>query len=179
MIRLFAAVEIPKDVAHDLERRQQGIPGARWRPLEALHVTLAFYGEVEEAVAAELDAGLAALCSAPFEIVLDGVGLFGDGEHIHAVWAGVQESPALIELARRCRETGRRAGVKMERRLYRPHVTLAYLKRTDPARAAAWVQAHNLLKSPPIRVSWFGLWSSWLSPDGSRYDLEREYALFS
>jgi 2'-5' RNA ligase len=42
---------------------------------------------------------------------------------------------------------------------------------------AGWVQRHNLLKSPPFRVERFGLYSSWLSSDGSRYDLEREYPL--
>jgi 2'-5' RNA ligase len=33
------------------------------------------------------------------------------------------------------------------------------------------------LKSPPIRVTWFGLYSSWPSEEGSGYDLEREYPL--
>ena len=48
MIRLFAALPIPFDVAETLARRQSGLPGARWRPVEALHVTLAFYGDVDE-----------------------------------------------------------------------------------------------------------------------------------
>ena len=42
MLRLFTALTLPPDVAEVLERRQSGLPGARWRPLEALHVTLAF-----------------------------------------------------------------------------------------------------------------------------------------
>ncbi|MDZ4317388.1 MAG: RNA 2',3'-cyclic phosphodiesterase, partial [Phenylobacterium sp.] len=36
---------------------------------------------------------------------------------------------------------------------------------------------HNLLQSPPIRIDRFGLYSSVLTQDGSRYDLEREYVL--
>jgi 2'-5' RNA ligase len=67
--------------------------------------------------------------------------------------------------------------LKPEGRPYRPHVTLAYLRRTEPARVAAWIAGHNLLKSPPIRTAMFALYSSWPSDDGSRYDLEREYAL--
>jgi 2'-5' RNA ligase len=42
---------------------------------------------------------------------------------------------------------------------------------------AAWEQGHNLLKSPPFRVDRFGLYSSWQSSEGSRYELEREYVL--
>ena len=64
-----------------------------------------------------------------------------------------------------------------ETRAYRPHVTLAYLKRPQPDRVGAWVRNHNLLRSPPFRVDRFGLWSSWLSQEGSRYELEREYLL--
>src|SRR5215470_7819563 len=102
MIRLFAAVAVPEEIGEALQRRQQGVPGARWRPLEALHVTLRFFGEVREDVADDLDAELSTVTGAPFELMLEGVGSFGDGEDIHAVWAGVAESPALRQLAARC-----------------------------------------------------------------------------
>ena len=54
MLRLFTALTLPDDVAETLQRRQSGLPGARWRPLEALHVTLAFYGEMDERRADDL-----------------------------------------------------------------------------------------------------------------------------
>jgi 2'-5' RNA ligase len=177
VIRLFAAVEIPEEIGRVLERRQQGLPGARWRPLDALHVTLRFFGETPEPQAADLDAELARVNGAPFEIELSGVGAFGEGQDVRAVWAGVAESEALHRLAARCEAAARRAGLKPETRAFKPHVTLAYVKRAEPTRVAAWIQRHNLLKSPPIRVTWFGLYSSWPSAEGSRYDLEREYPL--
>ena len=177
MIRLFAAIALPPDIAEGLERRQQGLPGARWRPLETLHVTLRFYGEIAEPAAADLDAELARVAGRPFELELDGVGTFGEGLEARAVWAGVADSEPLRVLAGRCEAAARRAGLNGETRAYHPHVTLAYLKRADPGRVAAWVQGRNLLKSPPFRVDRFGLYSSWLSSEGSRYDLEREYRL--
>jgi 2'-5' RNA ligase len=177
MIRLFAAIEIPPEIGEGLIRRQQGLPGARWRPSESLHLTLRFFGEVSEDVASDLDGELASIQSKPFEIDLEGVGAFGEGKDLRAVWAGVSESEPLKGLASRCETAARRAGLKPETRAYHPHVTLAYLKRADPSRAAAWIQGHNLLKSPAFRVTWFGLYSSWLSSEGSRYDLEREYPL--
>jgi 2'-5' RNA ligase len=177
MIRLFAAIAVPQEIGEGLERRQQGLPGARWRPLEALHVTLRFFGEVSEPVAADLDAELGHVAGAPLDLELTGVGTFGEGRDIRAVWAGVAENEPLRQLAGRCEAAARRAGLKPESRAYRPHVTLAYLKRADPVRVAAWVQGHNLLKSPAFRVGSFGLYSSWLSSEGSRYELEREYLL--
>ena len=179
MIRLFAAIAVPPEIGEGLQRRQQGVPGARWRPLEALHVTLRFFGEITELVAADLDAELATVAGRPFQLTLEGVGSFGDGADVHALWAGVAASEPLNVLAGRCEAAARRAGLKAEARAYKPHVTLAYLKRADPGRVAAWVQANNLLKSPPFQVDRFSLYSSWLSSDGSRYDLEREYPLHS
>ena len=177
MIRLFAAIAAPPEIGEGLARRQQGLPGARWRPLETLHVTLRFFGEVSEPLASDLDAELSLVAGAPFDLKLEGVGTFGEGRDLRAVWAGVAESEPLRQLAGRCEAAARRAGLKPELRAYHPHVTLAYLKRADPARAAAWVQGHNLLRSPPFRVGGFGLYSSWLTAEGSRYDLEREYPL--
>lgn len=177
MIRLFAAIAVPFEIAEGLERRQQGIPGARWRTDEQMHITLRFFGEVHEAAAAELDADLAGHISEAFDLRLEGVGAFGEGPDIRAIWAGVAASEPLQRLASRCDRAARRAGLKPEGRAYRPHVTLAYLRHADQARVAAWIQEHNLLQSPPFRADRFGLYSSWLSPEGSRYELERDYPL--
>ena len=177
MVRLFAAVAIPEDIGTALIKRQQGIEGARWRPLAALLVTLRFFGEVREDVARDLDGELMTLSGEPFDLVLQGAGAFGDNEDITAVWAGVAETPALTRLAKACETAARRAGLKPEGRRYRPHVTLAYLRRPDPVAVARWVQANNLLKSPPIRVESFGLYSSHQTKEGSAYRLEAEYPL--
>jgi 2'-5' RNA ligase len=177
MMRLFAAVEAPPEIGEGLRRRQQGLPGARWRPRDTLHITLRFFGAIDENTARDLDAGLASISASPFELQLNGVGSFGEGGEVHAVWAGVADSEPLRRLAGRCESAAQRAGLKPERRAYRPHVTLAYLKRADPARVGAWMQGHNLLQSPPFRVTWFGLYSSWPTSEGSRYQLEREYPL--
>ncbi|HEX8232527.1 MAG TPA: RNA 2',3'-cyclic phosphodiesterase [Caulobacteraceae bacterium] len=177
MIRLFAALEVPEEIGRGLQRRQQGLPGAKWRSLEQLHITLRFFGEVAEPAAAELDAQLRGVEGPPLELELSGVGSFGEGAAVRAVYARVADNPGLAQLAARCEAAARRAGLKGEARAYRPHITLAYLKRSDPGRVAAWIQGHNLLRSPPFRVTWFGLYSSWSSPEGNRYDLEREYPL--
>ena len=177
MIRLFAALAVPDEIAQGLARRQAGLDGARWRSAEQLHVTLRFFGEVREDVARDLDAELSTLGGGPFDIVLEGVGAFGEGADIHTIWAGVAENPQLRRLAKACETAARRAGLKPDGRNYRPHLTLAYLRHPDPARVAAWIQANNLLKSPPIRIDRFGLYSSFLASDGAQYRLEAEYGL--
>ena len=179
MIRLFAALAIPYDIAEHLSDRQSGIPDARWRPTESLHITLRFFGDIQETVAEDLAAELSRVSSGPLTLILSGVGMFGEGPEIHAVWAGLEESQGLRTLAGRCEAAARQAGLKPDGRVYTPHVTLAYLRRPDPAAVAAWVQANNLLKSPDFTVSAFGLYSSWQTSAGSRYELEQAYPLRS
>jgi 2'-5' RNA ligase len=177
MIRLFAALGLPPEIAGGLVRRQTGVDGARWRPPESLHVTLRFFGDLREDVAHDLDGELGQIGGGPFDLELSGVGAFGEGRDIHAIWARVADNPALSRLARACETAARRAGLKAESRHYRPHVTLAYLRHSDPGEVAQWVQANNLLKSPPIPVDRFGLYSSHPSKEGSFYRLETEYPL--
>ena len=177
MIRLFAALPAPYEIGQALTRRQQGLPRARWRNPDDFHITLRFFGEVQETVAADLDSALAAISASPFEVQLEGVGSFGEGAKISSIHALVAPSEPLARLAARCETAARKVGLKPETRAYHPHLTLAYLKGAPPERVAAWIQGHNLLKSPAWRAETFGLYSSWLSDDGSRYELEREYRL--
>ncbi|HIG21120.1 2'-5' RNA ligase family protein, partial [Henriciella sp.] len=55
MIRLFAGLPVPDDIAYRLEPLQKGVDGARWRDRSHFHVTLGFFGEMSEPLAEELD----------------------------------------------------------------------------------------------------------------------------
>lgn len=177
MIRLFAAIAVPEHIGEGLIRHQVGLDGANWRPPEAFHITLRFAGDIAENVAEDLDSELSVVGGQPFDLTLAGVGAFGEGADIHAVWAGVEDNAELRHLAKACETACRRAGLAADTRTYRPHVTLAYLRRPDPAKVAAWIQAHNLLKSPSFRVMGFGLYSSWQTHAGSTYRKEASYPL--
>jgi 2'-5' RNA ligase len=177
MIRLFAALAIPGDVAAELARHQTGLRDVRWRPAESLHLTLRFFGDVDERRAEDIASALEAATGPAFDVALSGVGAFGEGHRLNAVWAGVEENPELRRLAARCEGAARRAGCAPETRNYTPHITLAYLKHTDPAHVAAWIAAHNLLRVPPFHAARFMLFSSWPGENGQTYEVERFYPL--
>ena len=177
MLRLFAALPIPEEIAPGLVRRQHGLSEARWSPPENFHITLRFFGATSETVAADLDSELSKVAGEPLDLTLEGVGAFGEGREIHAVWAGVVEQAPLRHLAQACEAAARRAGLVADARAYRPHVTLAYLRRPDPVAMAGWIQSNNLLKSPSFRANRFGLYSSHTTKSGSRYQLEQLYDL--
>lgn len=177
VIRLFAAIPVPPDIGELLIQRQSHVQDARWRDMEALHITLRFFGEVQERMAEDLAAELESAGAAPFDLQLQGAGAFGEGDRIRAIWAGLAESAPLRRLAGRCETAARRARLDPETRNYHPHVTLAYLRKPHPDEIAAWIARNNLLKSQPFRVDRFGLYSSWPGEGGSRYELERLYRL--
>ena len=177
MIRLFAALAVPSDVGERLARLQSGLRGARWRPAATLHVTLAFYGEVREDTARDLDAALAVLAGGPVGVALAGVGSFGETHDPHAVWAAVEANPGLERLAAGCAAAARRTGLRLDSRAWRPHVTLAYLRRAGATGVAAWIQANIMFREPAFALDRFGLYSSWRTEAGSMYRLEAEYLL--
>jgi RNA 2',3'-cyclic 3'-phosphodiesterase len=177
VIRLFAAIAIPSDIGELLAERQMFVDDARWRDLESLHVTLRFFGAVQENVARDLAAELEQAGGAAFDLRIEGAGCFGEGDRIRAIWAGLSPSEPLRRLAARCEAAARRVGLAPETRKFLPHVTLAYLRRPDEQEVAAWIGRNNLLKTPAFRVERFGLYSSWPGETGSRYELERYYRL--
>ncbi|MFJ9908722.1 RNA 2',3'-cyclic phosphodiesterase [Streptomyces sp. NPDC101152] len=131
-MRLFAAVLPPEDAVRELADevdRLRALPGAdrlRWTGRPGWHLTLAFYGEVDDDVVPELSARLerAARRTDPFPLELRGGGQFGHGR---ALWAGVfGDVPALRLLADRAEAAARKAGVPMgDHRRYKAHLTLA------------------------------------------------------
>ncbi|HVZ99803.1 MAG TPA: RNA 2',3'-cyclic phosphodiesterase [Caulobacterales bacterium] len=178
-LRLFAALALPDDVSDRLLALQKGVPGAKWRPRESLHLTLRFFGELTEPIAEELDVHLADAAArvAPFTLRLKAAGAFGKQDP-HTLWIGAEESPALMKLAADCERAARRAGLKPEPRKFTPHVTLAYLSGAPLERVHAFETRLGLFQARPIEVDRFGLYSSWPKKSGPNlYQLEAEYPL--
>jgi 2'-5' RNA ligase len=179
MIRLFAALDLPDDVAERLLALMKGVPGATWRPRENLHLTLRFFGEVAEPVADDIDAALgeAAQANGPFELQLKGAGAFG-GADPHALWIGARETSELTKLAKDCERAARRAGLKPESRRFAAHVTVAYLNNAPLDRVQAFEQRFALFEARPFRVDRICLYSSQVRKSApSLYRLEAEYPL--
>lgn len=178
-IRLFAALDLPDDIAERLLALMKGVPGAKWRTRENLHLTLRFFGEVAEPVADDIDVALGEVAESngPFELTLKGAGAFG-GADPHALWVGAGESAALKKLAADCERAARRAGLKPESGKFKPHVTLAYLAGAELARVHAFESRLGLFEAGPFQVSSFGLFSSHTRKSApSIYRLEADYPL--
>lgn len=176
MPRLFTGLEIPDDIRDMLASLRQPLPGARWIEPENFHVTLRFYGDVDNPTAREIESVLAGLKHDAFEIRLLGLGTFG-GNEPRLIWAGVETNPLLEMLAASCERAARIAGLPPERRKFKPHITLARFRnpRIDPI--VRYLQRHAAFKTEPFAVTNFTLFSSKPKTGGGPYVSEEVYPL--
>jgi len=129
--RLFIAV----DPAAETRRRAGAIIGelraagvtARWVDLAAMHLTLLFLGEglaeQRPAIAAVVDQAVAG--RQPFELAFGGVGLFPATGRPRVIWLGVTRgADELADLHEAMTARLEPLGVPLERRPFRPHLTL-------------------------------------------------------
>ncbi len=174
MPRLFVALgSIP--VGEDLQRRIAavcaGLPAVRPTSAESRHVTLAFVGEVPASRLPPIEAACAAAAGQgrAEEYVLDRLGGF-PGPKARIVALTGAAPPGLVGLAADLGERLHAAGLDVDRRPLRLHVTIARLRDTGriPAQAIA-----------PLRVmaEEIRLYESELLPAGARYHLISTYAL--
>lgn len=176
MPRLFTGIEIPADIAFELELMRGGVWGARWVERDAYHITLRFIGDVTEGVAREVAETLDMVETPSFSLTLKGVDTFG-GSKPRAIWAGVSESPELKRLQASQERLCQMIGLKPEPRKFTPHVTLARLRDPTLSSVEGFISSHSLFESRPFDVSQFVLFSSRPSRGGGPYVVEEVYPL--
>jgi 2'-5' RNA ligase len=162
--RLFAALELPFEISETLLPLQSGLKGALWRPRENLHLTLRYFGAVDEQKAADLDGELASITVQPFDLQLKSVDWFGKADP-KAVWAGVSADPIsaarLESLQSKCERAARSTGLGPDKRNFQPHVTLAYLRDASMDSVGSYCRSHQALQTEAFQVTHFTLFSSW------------------
>jgi 2'-5' RNA ligase len=177
MPRLFTGLEIPADIAFALSLKRGGLHGARWIDAENYHITLRFIGDVDNATAADVEAGLEQLANGlPFAARLTHLGGFG-GNKPHALYAGVELNETLARLQAAHERLLQRIGLPPEGRKYTPHVTLARLRGTPPEELARYLALSGRFTPLQFAVSRFVLYSSRDSVGGGPYIVEQSYPL--
>lgn len=196
-MRLFVAIAPPPAAVADLARwldplRGAAGPGLRWTGTDSWHLTLAFLGEVPDAVLPGLHARLrrAAGRHPAVTLAISAGGAFPGPARARVLWAGVEvipddpavppagpgrgaRRPPLGALAASVAAGARRAGAASpdEGRRFRPHITLARL--SAPADVRSLVSGLAAMAGPPWPATDIRLMRSILrgGPDGApRYE---------
>lgn len=176
MPRLFAALEIPPDIALSLSLLRGGLPGARWMDVEKYHLTLRFMGDIDRRAADELLDAMDKVHSPQFDLTLEGVGAFGSKKP-RALWAGTNQPKELFELQSAIERQCQKIGLPPENRRFTPHVTLARLKWANKFEVGDYLGTRGNFKAAPFPITEFVVMSSRNSVGGGPYIVEETYPL--
>jgi 2'-5' RNA ligase len=179
MPRLFIALPVPEDISDALTTLQSGVPDARWVPLENLHVTLCFAGDVQGGVMRDLEEELSDIAGPRFPVAIAGVEQFSTGKQPRAMVALVEKSDRLDWLHQKVSTVARNCGIELERRKFRPHVTLARFPNGAETghHIAQFMASFSTFKAGPWIADHFALYSSRHGSSGRIYTEQAAYDL--
>lgn len=180
MLRLFIAVEIPADIQQNVYKQTAKLrrdleSAVRWVPVENVHLTLKFLGDVAPSNVEFLTQMLRQEAEATpcFNIQLTGLGSFPNLKRPRVMYIGIQAPAALDTLQRGIESASRRLGYESEDRAFSAHLTLGRVKQT--ATASDQQKIRHALESTQVdllgsaRVDSVHLFKSELKPSGSVY----------
>lgn len=177
MLRLFVGLALPAAAAARIMHLHHRLPGARWIAPENLHITIAFIGDVETPQAEDIHNALSVLrCPAP-TLRLKDLGSFGEAHRSRALWLGIDPPRALDALHERVAAALRRARVKLEKRRFTPHVTIARLGEVEPTAMASLLNRNIEAASAPFTPEALTLFRSYRGRDGAHYEALESYPL--
>lgn len=173
--------ELRSTVGLHVEEMKDRLPEARWVQWTLYHFTLVFLGDCESSLIPKLEATLVPSFSTalPFEVQLCGAGTFPPRQPGRVVWLGVEKPSAMREVQSNVVD-GLRAviSLRVEKRLYHPHLTVARCKRPWPRRATEiWSASVSGRLGRSFKVDHATLFRSQLSPQGARYEPIRAFAM--
>jgi 2'-5' RNA ligase len=164
---LFVAIELPQKVREALGRLRVEIPGASWVPMEQLHLTLAFLGDLPADMPEMLKSELAAIHVHGFRLHFSLPGCFPNPSRPKVLWIGTEPEPQLLRLAAQVRKVLLSCGIPLEERPFSPHITLARLKFPAHREAAAFLLQTSQPAIPAVEVREFTLFASRLTSIGA------------
>ncbi len=168
--RLFFALWPEEAVREALLKESRGwVKASGGRPMrrENIHLTLAFLGNVDEAVARCVQEAAAKVSAEPFDLPFERYGYFS---RPRVFWSGPRETPTpLVRLVAELNAVLEPCGIHPEKRPFKAHLTLA--------RKARPPKGEWRMSALPWRVESFVLVESLPSPEGVRYEVIGRWGL--
>lgn len=179
--RVFIAIEIPLPIRQAIHAQTESLRAAlgrglvRWVPVENMHLTLKFIGDVSPAqldALAQMTTAEAAAC-APFSMEVGGLGSFPTPRRARVIWIGIHAPAALTSLQRGLESAAARLGCEAEERPFSPHLTIGRVK--QPVSAGDRQKVHAALEETRLGplgradVTAVHLFKSDLKPSGAEY----------
>jgi len=176
--RTFVAIELSPEIRDQLRAHATQVretvteASASWSRTENIHLTLKFFGNIPTNKLPLISDAASRVANefSPFQIGIGGTGVFPKPSRAQVLWIGVDDSSGrLSTLQQRLEEEFASEGFAKEDRAYRPHLTIARIRRPEGARRLAETHLQMSFKQTRMTVKEFVVFRSELSPKGSRY----------
>ena len=176
--RLLIAITPPEPVQLTVAALATPLREVRWTPVEQLHVTLRFLGDIEPEQRERLIERLSTVHVDPFTLPVESAGVFPAKGPTRVLWVGVGSGhPRLHQLRQRLDDALLAEGLPVELRTFHPHLTVGRCSEHAAAGANAWVRTHRDFAGPIFAVEAFELYTSELRPHGAEYHVVRRFPL--
>lgn len=176
--RMFCAFELPEDLRtriHDHARRvREAVPeaAASWSRPENIHLTMKFFGNVDQAQVPVISTAATRVVQefSPIEIEAGKTGVFPRPSRPQVLWIGVDDSSgALAKLQQHLEDELAREGFPKENRAFRPHLTIARIRKPQNAERLAQIHLDLPFSAVAVRFDELILFRSEPGPKGSKY----------
>ena len=172
MVRLFVAIDLPPEMREVLKSSQEELAKSRARLSvvrpENIHITLKFIGEVDQDLVPAIQERLAGITGRPFEVSVSGISA-DNRRRPRVVWCDIIDGGRCASLNDQIEEALEPLGIRKESRTFRPHATLARVKRFDPSLLDA-IRPMESAGYGNFLVNGFSLKKSTLTPAGAIYE---------
>jgi len=176
--RVFCAFDLPDVVRVRLEdhilrlRKEVSDAAASWSRVENIHLTLKFFGNVEVKRIEKISEIAERVVKefSTFQIGVGETGVFPRPSRPQVLWIGVSDpSGQLSALQEKFENECAAEGFEKEDRAYRPHLTIARLRKPEGARHLADAHLQMKFEMIEVRLKELVIFRSELSSKGSRY----------
>ena len=173
-VRAFLAIPLPRQLQESIRviqtELQASIAEARWTRPENLHLTLHFFGEIEQETLEKLKVSVLSVkgCQRPFQVEVKGLGAFPDPYRPRVIWLGLKPRGQLEQLHRATEPCLSQAGLTTDSRPYSPHLTIGRLLggKLDLTELFSSMQQKTI---EPLTVDRLILYESRLRPEGAQH----------
>ncbi|GGL64790.1 RNA 2',3'-cyclic phosphodiesterase [Wenxinia marina] len=179
-MRCFVALPLPAGPVRALEAVQDGLKLGRPTDPEQMHLTLAFLGERPDADIEAAHEALSDIRRPAFEVRIRGLDTFRTPDGGLTIWAALADPAPVAALAAKVRSALHGVGLPLERRRFRPHVTLTRLspaEATDEPAIARALARWSAFPCPPFTADEMVLYRSTLLKSGAVHDDLARYPL--
>ncbi|WP_273720277.1 MULTISPECIES: RNA 2',3'-cyclic phosphodiesterase [unclassified Bartonella] len=177
MSRLFSAIQIPQQTTQALISLQNGLPNAQWINPQNFHATLSFFGEVENAVAAELMRAFDTIKLPPFVLQIKGFDVFGSENAPHSLVVRIEPCETLNLLHEKMQTIRNNLILTTDEKQFIPHITVARLFDIKPEDLPSYLSSRGNFSFHPFEVDHFVLLLSSSPTSDAPYIVKGSWAL--